>query len=159
MPLISVMNPHEQKNDIPEKLFIQNSRNERDNSLEKLYIENYSNTEFISEEDVYEYMMNMSEFLKNYNETFYRHREKAEYDPFGHLLMWHNHINDLIIELFNTFVHGNLLSVSAMTRTLIECYILVKILKTERSAEVLAKRTDGKPRYWSPGIVRIHRGK
>ena len=56
MPLYSIKNTNEQKNDIPKKIVVSNARNERDDSLEKLYIENYSNTEFMSEKDVYEYM-------------------------------------------------------------------------------------------------------
>lgn len=136
-PLFSVENPHEQKNDVPEKIMIQNPRNERDNSLEKLYIENYSNTEYVSEDEVYKYMEHLSTFLKDYKNNVYIHREKEAYDLFGYMLMWHNHIIDLTIELFNTFVHGNLLSVSAMTRTLIESYILVKILKKEQSQQLL----------------------
>lgn len=136
-PLMSVKNPKEQRNDIPRKLIIGNERNERDNSLEELYIENYSNTEFLSEDDVYEYMKRVSDFLKSYRESDFFVHEKEEFDPLGWLGMWHVHINELINELYNSFLYGNLLTVSAMTRALIECYIYVSILKKEKSEELI----------------------
>ena len=63
VPLGSVKNKDEQRNDVPARLVIENARNERDDCLEKLYIENYSNTEFMSEEDVYVYLEKVSDFL------------------------------------------------------------------------------------------------
>ena len=51
--------------------------------------------------------------------------------------MWRKHMNELSVELFNSFVLGNLLSVAAMTRTLMECYVYVSILKKEQSAELI----------------------
>lgn len=132
-PLVSVKNPIGQRNDIPKKIVIGNQRNERDTSLDRLYIENYSNTEFLSEMDVYEYMEEVSIFLKEYTESIKFEHEKEEFDTFGWLGMWRKHMNELSIELFNSFVFGNLLSVAAMTRSLIESYIFMCILKKEKS--------------------------
>lgn len=44
------------------------------------------------------------------------------------LRLWKNHISELINELHNALVFGNLLSVVAMTRTLIECFVYFSIL-------------------------------
>lgn len=101
--------------------------------MEELYIENYSNTEFVSEEDVQEFMSHLSNFLRGYQAFCYKNREQNDFDPAGWLGIWRNHIVDLMIELFNSFVHGNLLVASAMTRSLIECYVYVSILKQEQS--------------------------
>ena len=136
-PLGSVINKGEQRNDVPEKLVIGNARNERDSSLEELYIENYSNTEFVSEEDVQEFMSHLSNFLRNYQDFCSKNREQNDFDPAGWLGMWRNHIVDLMIESFNSFVHGNLLVASAMTRSLIECYVYISILKQEQSEELM----------------------
>ena len=67
-PLISVENPNEQNNDIPEELQIYHADSAKDTSLDELYIENYSNTEFIMEPDVYDYLKHFSALLKHYNE-------------------------------------------------------------------------------------------
>ena len=101
--------------------------------MENLYIENYSNTEFLSEPDVYEYMEEVSSFLKKYTEMIKYEWKREEYDSFGWLGMWRKHMNELSVELFNSFVFGNYLSVAAMTRSLIECYIYASILKKEKS--------------------------
>ena len=132
-PMYAIKNPKEQKNNSPKKLVIENQRNERDTSLEELYIENYANTEFLSEVDVYEYMKTVSVFLKQYKEMIKYQGKKEEYDVFGWLAMWRKHMNELAVELFNSFVFGNYLSVAAMTRSLIECYIYGSILKKEKS--------------------------
>ena len=136
-PLASVKNTKEQNNDVPKVLIFKNEKNIRDDSLNELYIENYSNTEFISEKEVYEYMKNVSKFLKNYNETIWDKREQEKFDPIGWLGMWRRHTMELSIELFNSFVYGNLLSVSAMTRALMECYVMVTIIKQEKSEELI----------------------
>lgn len=109
----------------------------RDDCLEKLYIENYSNTEFMSEEDVYVYLEKVSDFLKSYQDVNYYLSEKEDFDPMDWLGKWHGHMIELSIELFNSFLGGNLLSVSAMTRALIECYVYVSILKKEKSKELI----------------------
>ena len=136
-PLTSVVNSGVQKNDVPEKIVLGNARNDRDDSLDKIYIENYSNTEIMSEKDVYLFMEHVSEFLKDYNEATCWSNEKVGYDVCGFLRMWHKHIKELIIELFNSFVYGNLISVAAMTRTLIECYIYLRIIRKEKSQVLL----------------------
>lgn len=139
LPLISVKNPKGQCNDIPDKLQILNAENKKDNSLDKLYIENYSNTEFVSEEDVYEYMEKVSNFLKDYNglDTYYALMDKADYDPNGWITMWRLHLKDLINELFTAFLYGNLISVAAMTRSLIECYVYLNILIKEENPTLI----------------------
>ena len=136
-PLMELKNPKGQNNNVPRKLLIGNQQNERDTSLEQLYLENYSNTEFLSEPDVYQYMEAVSSFLQNYTESMKYERDKEMYDAFGWLGMWRRHMNDLSIELLNSFVFGNYLSVAAMTRSLIECYIFAKILKQEKSQSLI----------------------
>lgn len=138
-PLISIDNPNEQCNDIPDKLEISNADNKRDSSLNALYIENYSNTEFISKKEVYEYLKKVSDFLKEYNDldTYYALMNNDDYDPMGWMNMWRLHIKDLINELFNSFLYGNLITATAMTRSLIECYVYLSILKKEKSAQLL----------------------
>ncbi len=116
---------------------IGNERNEKDSSLENLYIENFSNTEFLSEPDVYEYLQCLSNFLKEYTEWALIEENSDSFDDFGWLKMWHRHVKELSVELFNSFIHGNLLSVAAMTRSLMECYIFIKILKKEQSQELI----------------------
>ena len=136
-PLISVKNPNEQCNDVPTKLDIFYTKNKKDNSLNDLYIENYENTEFMSEKDVYKYLKKVSEFLKEYNDSYYTWRDTEEFDSTGWMRMWRVHMKDLIIELFNLFHYGNLISATAMTRPLIECYVYLSIFKKEKSSELL----------------------
>lgn len=138
-PLISVTNPKEQCNDIPQKLKIFNSKSKQDNSLNELYIENYSNTEFMSEPEVFNYMKKVSDFLKEYNDLnlYYALQEKEDYDKDGWMNIWRNHMKDLIIELYNAFIYGNLISATAMTRSLIECYVYIKILITEKNPQLI----------------------
>lgn len=134
-PLISVTNPNEQYNNLPPKLKIFNSKNKQNDSLNELYIENYSNTEFMSEPEVFNYMKKVSDFLKEYNDLnlYYALQENEDYDKDGWLNIWRNHMKDLIIELYNAFIYGNLISATAMTRSLIECYVYIKILMTEKN--------------------------
>lgn len=82
-------------------------------------------------------MKDVSDFLKGYNESACWNYECNEFDGSGYLKMWQKHINELIIELFNSFIYGNFLSVAAMTRTLIECYVFVAIMKKEQSQKLL----------------------
>ena len=129
-PLIDFENPKPQCNDIPDKLEIFSPDNRKDNQLNELYLENYSNTEFISEPDIYEYLLKVHGFLIDYRECDFdcMIHENNQYSPNLHIRLWKNHICELINELFNAFVHGNLLSVAAMTRTLIECFVYYSIL-------------------------------
>ena len=108
-----------------------------EDKLRKLYIENSSNTEFVYEEDVYQYLEDVSAFLNFYNGRYRWKYKNPEYDTMGYLKMWQKYIQELIMELFNSFVYGNFLSVAAMTRTLMECYVYVSILKKEQSQELL----------------------
>lgn len=138
-PLISINNSNKQRNDIPDKLEIFNVDNKKDSSLNALYIENYSNTEFISEKEVYEYLKKVSNFLKEYNDldTYYALMNNDVFDPMGWMKIWRLHMKDLINELFNSFLYGNLITATAMTRSLIECYVYLSILKKEKSAQLL----------------------
>ncbi|MCL2588626.1 MAG: DUF5677 domain-containing protein [Oscillospiraceae bacterium] len=138
-PLCSVVNTKEQSNDIPAKLEISNAENKRDSSLDELHIENYSKTEFMSEQEVYTYLQQVSAFLRKYNDLdqFYVQMEKEAYDPLGLLYIWRTYMRDLINELFALFCYGNLISAAAMTRTMIECYVFLSILKKEKSEKLL----------------------
>ena len=136
LPLIDVKNSEEQSNDVPEKLEIWNANNKKDDSLDRLYIENYSNTEFASEEKVYEYLKKVHDFLIKYN-SLDRKVQDEEYDPCGWMNRWRDYVNKLINELYTLFLYGNLMSVSAMTRTLIESYVYISVFQKECSAELL----------------------
>ncbi|RHV68449.1 hypothetical protein DXB18_03890 [Clostridium sp. OM02-18AC] len=138
-PLISVKNTREQNNDIPPELVIGNAENEKDQSLDELYIENYANTEFMSEDNVYDYLKRFSSFLKDYNQwnECNENEGSSETDKLHLLNMWHEHLKDMIMELFNNFLYGNLLSAAAMTRTLIECYVYISILIKEQDPKLI----------------------
>ncbi len=130
-PLIKFINPNPQSNDIPDKLEIFSAKNEIDVNLNNLYIENYSNTEFVSEPDIYDYLKRVRCFLtefKNCDMPFPICDDNTS-TPTTLLRLWKNHVNELINELYNSFIYGNLLTVSAMTRTLIECFVYLSILK------------------------------
>ena len=138
-PLISAKNKNPQRNDVPERLEISHARNEKDHSLDDLYVENFSHTEYQSEATVYAYLKQVSDFLKRYQEldAEYALLPPEPYDPQNHLLQWRLHMRELINELFNMFVGGNLFSTAAMTRTLMECCVYGKVLKQEKSARLL----------------------
>lgn len=129
-PLGTFENTKPQCNDIPDELTIFHAENKMDNSLNDLYIENYSNTEFVSEADVYAYLVKVHKFLTDYKDfnskcTLRNHSDDEFSIWFDN---WKNHIIELVIELYNSFLHGNLLTAAAMTRTLMECYAYFKIL-------------------------------
>lgn len=114
------------------------SEMKKSTDLEKLYIENYSNTEFVSEEDVYEYLKYFSAFLRHYDEwNSWNKIENSDLDEHGLMLLWRDHLKNLCIELFNSFLYGNLLTAAAMTRTLIECYVYIRVLIEEENPELL----------------------
>lgn len=135
-PLFSIENPNEQNNNIPEKLQIFHTESQEDDGLEKLYIENYSNTEFIMEPEVYNYLKHFSDLLKEYNEwdIWQRTDGEEQFDKMGLIKMWYGHLREIMNELFNNFIHGNLLSATAMIRTLIECYVYISILLKEQNS-------------------------
>ena len=87
----------------------------------------HSNTEVMSEKEVYAYLVQVSEFLKKYYELDINSEVDREnnYDPMGWLFQWKKHIKEMIIELFNSFIYGNLISAAAMTRTLMKKYIQI----------------------------------
>lgn len=135
-PIYSVINPDKQVNDIPPKLFIKNKKNLRDDSLDKLFIENYSNTELMSEEEVYKYLEKLSKFLIKFKDL--KITESFDKTINNNLLnFWFTYAKDLIIELYNTFVYGNLLTSTAMTRALIECYAYLSIIVKEKDNSLL----------------------
>lgn len=138
-PLIEFINPRPQCNDIPDKLEIFCAKNEKCTNLDDLYIENHSNTEFISEPDVYDYLRKVHQFLIQYRYydfdcTIY---ENNQITGNGHLRLWKNHISELIDELYNSFIYGNLLTVAAMTRTLIECFVYFSILNIPENEHLI----------------------
>ncbi|WP_251178664.1 hypothetical protein [Adlercreutzia agrestimuris] len=130
MPLVSVSNPHEQSNEIPDKLvffnFDENKGNES-NELASLYIKNLSNTEFVSEKPVYAYLTQVSDFLVELQSIHPMYSSKNAEGVPEWRFYWHSYLVDLMTELFNGFVLGNLISVSAMTRTLIESYAYIRL--------------------------------
>ena len=131
-PLGTIANQGEQNNDVPDHFEIFHAAENGDDSLNKLYLENYTNTEFMSEKDVFEFLSSVSKFLKKFSEQ----RDVLSggvRDPLGLLQGWSQYMRDLMIELFNSFIYGNLLSVSAMTRALIESYVYVRILLEDAS--------------------------
>lgn len=138
-PLISTRNKNPQRNDVPDRLEIFHARNEKDHSLDDLYVENFSHTEYQSEATVYAYLKQVSDFLKRYQEldAEYALLPPEPYDPQNHLLQWRLHMRELINELFNMFVGGNLFSAAAMTRALMECCVYGKVLKQEKSSRLL----------------------
>lgn len=138
LPLGVIKNKKLQKNDVPEYLEIFNANNEKDDSLERLCLKNYSNTEYQTEETVYAYLEKVSKFLNSYQELEMKYSllPSEEYDPHNFLFQWRVHIRELCNELFNMFVTGNLFSAAAMTRTLMECYIYVRLLKEEKNPDL-----------------------
>lgn len=137
-PLYSMKNVSYQNNDIPKKLKLYRTT-EEDMSIERLYIENYSNTEFISERDVYCYLEHFSVFLRCYNEWEWRDAlvKTGKFDEKVLMNLWYQHLKDIINEIFNNFIYGNLLSATAMTRTLIECYVYISILIKEKDPKLI----------------------
>ncbi len=138
-PLASVQNTKEQRNDVPDKLEIFNAGNEQDHSLEDLYLENFEYTEYQSEETVYAYLKKVSSFLKSYQDLDVEYASMCPepYDPHCYLIRWRLYMRELINELFNMFLGGNLFSAAAMTRTLMECYAYVAVLKQEKSPHLI----------------------
>lgn len=98
--------------------------------LNNLYIENCANTEFISEPDVLNYLTKVRSFLIDYKSYHVRHtmREDHQFAKSAQLHLWKAHIDELIIEVYNAFVCGSFLTVSAMTRNLIEAFGYLSIL-------------------------------
>ena len=140
-PLIDFENPKPQCNDVPVKLKIflpENNGCDRNNQLNQLYIENFSNTEFVSEPDVYDYLTKLHDFLVEYRDYDFNCMIFEENQCWQkiHIRLWKNHICQLIHELYNAFIYGNLITVAAMTRTLIESFVYLSIL-TENGNDYL----------------------
>lgn len=137
-PLISLKNAKGQNNDIPQVLVIENKQNRKDAGLDELYIENYSNTEFMSERDVYAYLKKISSFLKKYNNEYDNKIIRQKIDDHERLLfLWYGYVKDIINELFDAFIYGNLITTTAMTRALIESYVYLSIIKKEKDGRLL----------------------
>lgn len=138
IPLGSFVNKEEQRNDIPDQLDIFNSNEKEEDSLDRLYLENYSNTEFMSEKDVYKFLEHVAEFLRHFCEL----ENEADGGTDGMLYWlsgWRKYIKDLIMELFNSFVYGDLITVSAMTRALIESYVYLRVMEQEKSGDLVVQ--------------------
>lgn len=101
--------------------------------MNDLYIENYSNTEFISEPDVFDYLTQVHQFLIEYLSYDFDCTIRGNNQILRNetLRLWKNHMSELIKELYNSFIYGNLLTVAAMTRTLIECFVYCSILTSQ----------------------------
>ena len=129
-PLIEFKNPNPQCNNIPKGLEISSTESKDDDQLDELYIENYSNTEFVSEPDVFNYLKELHDFLIEYRNFDFNCMIGEDNGISGnsHIRLWKNHTSELIHELYNAFIHGNLLTVAAMTRTLIECFVYLSVL-------------------------------
>ena len=129
-PLIEFKNPNPQCNDIPRYLEIFSPEIKKEEQLDDLYIENYSNTEFVSEPDVFDFLKELHNFLIEYRNYDFNCMicEDNKTAENLHIRQWKNHTYELIHELYNAFIHGNLLTVAAMTRTLIECFVYLSIL-------------------------------
>ncbi|MBC1243141.1 hypothetical protein HB800_04185 [Listeria welshimeri] len=136
-PLLIKKNPQKQINDIPEKFTLNNLK--RETSLTELEIKNYYNTEFVLEKDVYLYLKKVSNVLKEYIkiDNYKINIDREDYDEFGLLIQWQSYMKDLINELYNSFINGNLISNVAMTRSLIECYVYISIIKKEKNPLLL----------------------
>ena len=81
----------------------------------------------MSEKESYAYLVQVSEFLKKYYELDINSEVDREnnYDPMGWLFQWKKHMKEMSIELFNSFIYGNLISAAVMTRTLMKKYIQI----------------------------------
>ena len=53
------------------------------------------------------------------------------------LFLWYDYIKDVINELFDAFIYGNLITTTAMTRALMESYVYLGIIKKEKSGKLL----------------------
>lgn len=142
MPLVAASNPREQDNEIPDELLFFNfdrSKADEPDELASLYIENYSNTEFVSEESVYAYLEQVSEFLIQMHSVHPMHPGRDEENKPEWRFYWHSYLMDLMTELFDGFVLGNLISVSAMTRTLIESYAYISLFEKDEKGELVRR--------------------
>lgn len=109
--------------------------------LDNLIIKNFDNREFISEIEVYEYLQEFKKFLVRYNDSNVSTQlaEIYEDEELTVFSLWQQYLYDLIVELFNSFVSGNFITSTAMTRTLIECYVYLSILVSEKENSGLAQ--------------------
>lgn len=84
----------------------------------------------MSEPDVFNYLKRLHEFLIEYRSYDFDCMISGDNETSenSHFRLWKNHTSELIHELYNAFIHGNLLTVAAMTRTLIECFVYLSIL-------------------------------
>lgn len=107
--------------------------------INDLYIENYINTEFLDNKAVYDHLKQFHDLLIEYNEFNDKYIYKVD-DTFitsRFIKSWFKHLNEIINELFNSFVTGNFLVVTAMTRTLIESYVYLAVLLKEQNKELV----------------------
>lgn len=139
IPLISVKNPNEQDNNVPDTLVIANLEKKEDDDLTSLYLENYSNTEFVSEEPILNYLKSVSVFLNNVRSIHPMHKPTGTAGGFEWRFLWSGYTVDLIMELFNNFAFGNLISVAAMTRSLIESCAYMMVFEQSRESDLVMR--------------------
>ncbi len=87
---------------------------------------------------MYEFLGHVAEFLRHFSEM----EDEADggMDEMMYWLSgWRKYIKDLIMELFNSFVYGNLITVSAMTRALIESYVYLRVMEQEKSGDLVVQ--------------------
>lgn len=115
----------------------------KDDSLNALFLENYENTEFVYEEDIYDFLKRVANFLKVFMAgdgiAISWTEDGKKRDILGLMDKWGRYMRELIVELFDSFIYGNFLSGSAMTRTLIESYIYLSILIEDQSGKLLGE--------------------
>ena len=151
-PLGKIKNCNSQNNNLPERLEIKDNEKICKGNLEELYIENYSNTEFFMEDSVYLYMSKLSDFLREYMKINVFDSEKwCKCKNVDILRIWHEYLKDLFVELYNSFLHGNLISATAMTRNLIECYAYLKVIEKNLNTNILQD-------WYICGIIRKLKG-
>lgn len=136
-PLYEISNPA-QIDEIPEELKIISNTYRRKSKLSDYHIENYSNTEFTNELQVSRYLRNISILMNKLSYYNLHEITYCEDDTFNnYFITWVQHIRELVIEIFNSYIYGNLFSSISLTRTLIECYVYLKILIENESGDLI----------------------
>lgn len=88
---------------------------------------------------MFDYLTKVHQFLTEYHNYDFdcMIRENNQIMGNEYLRLWKNHIGELINELYNSFIYGNLLTVAAMTRTLIECFVYFSILSSPENEQLI----------------------
>ena len=142
LPLADAKNPCDQDNDVPQffSVFNAGAPNGESDLLRNLYIENYANTEFSSEEPVLAFLEEVSGFLDEIRFSYPdARRDESSPTCLDWRSFWRAYTIDLCVELFDGFLLGNLITVAAMTRTLIESYGYMLVFDNSVDSSVVAK--------------------